>query len=375
MDFTEEQEIIKNSAKEFLQAECPKTLVRELENSQEGYSPKLWEKVADLGWPGLIIPEEYGGAGMSFQDLTVLFEQIGYNLFPGPLFSTIIGAFMIIEAGTEEQKSHLLTKLAEGKLKLSLALTEPSATYNPAGVTVEAVEENGDYIINGTKLFVENAHTANYLICVARTGKGEEPRNGITLFIVDAKTPGVNCSVIPTIAHDKQCEVAFKDVRASRGIVLGDPGGGWDIVEKILARAAVIKCAEMVGGMQACLEMTNAYVKERIAYGKQIASFQVIQHNLANVWLNVETARNITCKAAWMIGENLPAAGLEASIAKAWVGEAFISVAERCLHMHGAIGTTEEHDMGLYYRRAKAYDLAYGNGDHHRDLIACRSFI
>ena len=366
---SEEQKLIRSSAKEFLKAEVPTDVVRALEESEEGYSPELWEKMAGLGWIGMNIPEDYDGMGMGFLDLIVLLEDVGYSLLPGPFFSTVTAAFPIILGGSEEQKNHYLPKAVEGKLKLSLALVETAATFAASGIEMEAVPEGDDYVINGTKLFVENAHTADYLVCAVRTERKDRPEKGLTLFIVDSRTPGIRVSVVPTMGLEKQCEVNFEDVRIPGTNILGALNNGWEILSDTLQRAQVGKCAEMLGGMRAALDMTNAYVKKRMTYGKLVASYQVVQHYLANVWIDAELSKNLTYLAAWKISKGLPC-GKEVSAAKAWVGKAFTRVTERCVQMHGAIGLTREHDIGLYYRNARACDLAFGDGRYQREVIA-----
>ena len=366
---SEEQKLIRSSAKEFLKAEVPTDVVRELEESEEGYSLELWEKMAGLGWMGLNISEDYDGMGMDFLDLIVLLEEVGYSLLPGPFFSTVIAAFPIILGGSEEQKNHYLPKAVEGKLKLSLALVETAATFAASGIEMEAVPEGDDYVINGTKLFVENAHTADYLVCAVRTERKDRPEKGLTLFIVDSGTPGIRVSVVPTIGLEKQCEVNFEDARIPGTNILGALNNGWEILRDTLQRAQAGKCAEMLGGMRAALDMTNVYVKKRMTYGKPVASYQVVQHYLANVWIDVALSNNLTYLAAWKISEGLPCAK-EVSSAKVWVGKAFTRVTERCVQMHGAIGLTREHDIGLYYRNARACDLAFGDGRYQREVIA-----
>ena len=370
VSWSEEQKLIKSSAREFLQAEVPKDVVREIEESEEGYSPELWRGIAELGWIGLNIPEEYDGMGMDFLDLVILLEEVGYNLFPGPFFSTVIAAFPIILGGSEAQKREHLPRVAEGKLKMSLALAEPTATFDPSGIEMKAVAEGDAYVINGTKLFVEHAHTADYLVTAARTGlKEDRPEDGLTLFIIDAKAPGVRISNIPTIGLDRQCEVQFADVEIPKTNIVGPADRGWDILKDTLHRAQVGKCAEMLGGMRAALDMTNTYVKKRMTYGKPVASYQVVQHYLADIWIDVETSKNLVYLAAWKIAEGLPC-WKEVRAAKAWLGKTFARVTERCVQMHGAIGLTREHDIGLYYRNARAGDLAFGDSQYQREVIA-----
>jgi len=326
--------------------------------------------MAELGWMGLVLPEEYAGMGMTFMDLIILLEEMGRNILPGPYFCTVVlGSLPILEAGSEEQKKELLPKVSSGQLILTMALTEPSATYEASGVAAKAVAKDDSFVINGTKLFVENAHIADYIICVVRTEEGASPEDGITLFLVDGGSPGIKCEVMPTIGADKLCEVVLENVSVPKKNVLGEVNNGWPIVARTLEQAAIAKCAEMLGGAEAALDMTVDYVKERVQYGRPIGGFQVIQHYCANMWISVETGKNILYQAAWRVGEGLPATK-EVAVAKGWINDAYKFVTERGVQCHGAIGTTRDHDMGLYYRRAMAADLAYGNTDHQREVVA-----
>ena len=369
LDLSKEQKMIKSSAKDFLHSKCPKDVVRELEDSELGYAPKLWQEMVELGWVGLVIPEEYEGMGMNFLDLTILLEEVGYNLLPGPLFSTAMGTIAILLEGTDEQKAEYLPKIADGKHIPALAISEPAATYTPAGILTEAAREGDDFIVNGTKLFVDYGHIADSFICPVRTQPNTNPEDGVSVFIIDSKSPGITTDIVPTMGLDKQCEINFSNVKVPAKNILGGLHQGWKLVEKILKNAQAGKCAEMLGGMQAALDMTNAFVKKRITYGRPVASYQVIQHYLADIWISLETSRNITYLAAWKINENLPYA-LEVSAAKAYVGKAFCHATERCIQMHGAMGLTREHDIGLYYRHAKACELAFGDGAHQKYMVA-----
>ncbi|MDP6101671.1 MAG: acyl-CoA dehydrogenase family protein, partial [Dehalococcoidia bacterium] len=206
--------------------------------------------MAGQGWLGLVFPEKYGGMGMDFLDLAVLLEEMGRACLPGPYFSTVVlGGLTLLEAGSEEQKAKLIPQIAAGEKILTLALTEPSASYTQEGIETEARADGDDYVISGNKLFVPDAHVADYMVCAARTG------DRITLFLVDTATPGISTTILKTIASDKLCEVAFDRVRVPKANVLGEVGGGWVLVENILQRAAAAKCAEMVGGAQQVLEM------------------------------------------------------------------------------------------------------------------------
>jgi alkylation response protein AidB-like acyl-CoA dehydrogenase len=369
LTFSEAQEILRKMARDFLSTECPKTLVRELQDSEKGYSPELWKKMAELGWLGLIVPEEYEGMGYTFQDLTVLLEETGRNILPGPLVPTITSTFPILDVGSKEQKKELLPKIVAGELILTTALLEAEGTLDPSGIAVKATPKGDDFVINGTKLFVEMAHVADYLICAARTKGGTSPEGGITLFIVDAKAAGIACEVMPTIALDKLCEVRFKDVLVPKKNVLGELDKGWPVIQKMLEKGAIAKCAESIGGMQTAVEMTVAYSRERVQYGRPIGAFQALQHMMADMWSSMETSRYLVYEAAWMESEGRPCAK-EVSMAKAYINEAYKYVTTWAIRLHGGIGTSRDHDIPLYYQKAKAADTAFGDTDFHRELVA-----
>ena len=366
MDFglSEEQEMLRATARDFLERECPPSLVREMEEDEKGYSPELWRKMAELGWLGLVFPEGYGGSGGDFLDLTVLLEEMGRSLVPGPFVPTVVLCGLpILAAGTEEQKHDFLPRIAKGEAILTIALTEPSAGYTAEGIETRATLDNGDYIISGTKLFVPDAHIAQYLICVVRTG------DGITLLLADAGSPGIKCTLLKTIASDRQCEVILDKVRVPQKNLLGKQDDGWGLVEETIRRAAVAECALMVGGAQRALEMTVDYAKERVQYGRPIGSFQVVQHKCADMAIDVEGARYITYQAAWKLARGLPCAR-EVSMAKAWVSEACGRTCAQACHLHGAIGYTKEYDVQLYLRRVKAAGLSFGDTTFHQEIVA-----
>ena len=369
-DLNEEQEMLKTAARDFLSKECPKSLVRQMVKDERGYPPELWRKMTELGWLGLIFPEEYGGLGGSFLDLTVLLEEMGRACLPSPFFSTVVeSGLFILNAGSEEQKKDLLPKIAEGKVILTLALAEPSASYDAASVEVEATSDNGDYIINGTKLFIANAHVADYMICIARTKKGTVPEEGITAFLVDGQSPGISCTMLKTIAGDKLCEVIFDKVRVPKKNIVGEVDKGWAPVEKTLQEATLAKCAEMVGGAQQVLEMSADYTKERIVFGRPLGSFPVIQHYIANMMMDTDGCRLLTYEAAWKLSEALPCT-MEIAMAKAWASDAYKRVTAFGQQIFGGVGFIEDHDMPLYFRRAKAAELTLGDGNFHRELVA-----
>ena len=367
LGLNEAQQMLKSSARDFLEAECPYTYVRAMEEDARGHTPEMWGKLAEQGWLGLIIPERYGGVELSFLDLAILLEEMGRSLLPGPFFSTVVmGGMTIADAGTEAQRQEFLPRIAEGQIIVTLALTEPSGRWDAGGVQTTATPSGDGYVISGTKLFVPNAHVSDYLIVAARTGDEEE---NISLFVVPRETPGVTQTLLKTIASDRQSEVVFDGVRVDASSVLGEVGTGWRTLENVLRWGAVGKCAEMVGGGQQVLDMTVEYAKQRVQFGRPIGSFQAVQHHCANMATDVEGSRYITYQAAWLLSEGLPAER-EVAMAKAWVSDAYRRVCELGHQCHGAIGFTKEHNMQLYSRRAKAAELAFGDTDFHLESVA-----
>jgi len=367
---SEEQEILRKSARDFLTDKCPISLVREMAEDDKGYSPELWKEMADLGWMGLVFPEEYGGGDMSFLDLAVLLEETGRVLLPGPFFSTVIlGGLPILDIGSDEQKQKYLPMIISGKAIFTIALTEPNGTYNAASIKVKATAENGNYVINGTKLFVPDANVADYFLCVARTDDKAKAEDGITIFIVDAKSPGISKTVLKTITSDKQCEVVFKDVKVPKENILGELNRGWSEVQKIIERAAIAKSCEMLGGMQVALDKTVAYVKERVQFDVPVGVFQAVQHHCVYMLVEVEGARAAAYEAAWRVSTGRPYSD-EAAITKAWVSDGYQRVVALGLQAHGGVSIIQDHDMPLYFRRAKASELAFGDARFHRKTVA-----
>ncbi len=367
---SKEQEIIKKVARDYLIEKCTKELVRQMEEDENGYSPQMWQEMAELGWMGIVFPEKYGGSDMSFLDLSVLLEEMGRACLPGPFFSTVIlGGLPILDVGSDEQKQEYLSKIASGRAIFTLALTEPSARYDAPSIKVKATADNNAYIIDGTKLFIPDAHIADYMLCVARTSEAAKAEDGISIFVVDTKNPGISSTVLKTIANDKLCEVVFDQVRVPKENILGELNGGWSEVQRIIERAAVAKCCEMVGGMQQVVKMTVEYAKLRVQFGAPIGSFQAIQHHCVNMVIDVDSSKAITYEAAWRLSKGLPCTR-EAAMAKAWVSDAYRRVVILGTQAHGGVAIMEEHDLPLYFKRAKAGELAFGDARFHRETVA-----
>ena len=368
LGLNEVQQMLRSSAQEFLSRECPLTLVRAMEEDPRGYTDELWRQMVALGWTGLVFPEQYGGTGGGFLDLAVLLEEMGRSLAPSPFFSTVVlGGLTVLDAGTDAQKQDILPRICSGGLIMTMALTEPSASYEPQGVETVAERQGDGFVINGTKLFVADAQAADLLLIVARTSSESDPADGITLFLVPAANQGLTINPLNTIASDRQYEVSLKGANVPATSVLGEVGEGWPVVQRALQRAIVGKCAEMLGGADAVLEMTVEFVKQRTQFGRPIGSLQAVQHHCANMATDVEGSRNIVYQAAWRVEEDGPA-DREVSMAKAWVSGAYERVCATAHQCHGAIGFTKEHDLQLYTRRAKVLELTYGDVNFHKEL-------
>ena len=369
--FNEEQELLRNTARKFFENECPSDTVRKLMETPEGMSAELWKKLAEQGWLGLIFPEPYDGMALGLVDLVVLMEEMGRAVAPGPYFSTVLlGGLAILEAGSDAQKKEWLPRIAAGDKRVALAWMEPSAQLGPAGVTLTAAEKGGTYTLSGTKLFVHDAHTADALVVAARTRPGAGP-DGVSLFLLPKGTKGLAVTLLPTMDQTRKlCEVACSDVTVGADALLGAAGAGWTPLSRVLDRATVALCAEMCGGAQKVLDMTVEYAKIRQAFGRPIGSYQGVKHRAADMLVDVENSKSITYYAAWALGENSPEAQLAVSMAKAYVSDAFRRVAAAGIQLHGGIGFTWEHDLHLYFKRAKGSEFTFGDATHHRERVA-----
>ncbi len=369
--FSEEQDMLRQSARQFLDTECAMTYVRKMMDDETGYSGEQWNKLAGLGWTGLIFPEEYGGSGLNMVDLVVVLEEMGRCVMPGPYFSTVIlGGLAIDLGGSKAQKKKYLPGICDGTLKATLAQVEESGRWDADGIMLAATKTADGFTLNGTKLFVHDAHNSDILIVPTRTA-GKKGEKGITLFIVDAKADGVKRSVLKTMDQTRKlCEVTFTGVNVGKDAVLGKAGQGWPLLGRLIDRAKVALCAEMCGGMQKVLEMSVDYAKVREQFGKPIGSFQAIQHKCANMMVQVESSKSATYYAAWAVANNVTEAHLAACMAKAYCSDAYRIVSGEGIQIHGGIGFTWEHDMHLYFKRAKGSEVTFGDATWNRELVA-----
>jgi alkylation response protein AidB-like acyl-CoA dehydrogenase len=363
--FTDEQEELRRTARRWLDEKCPSPRVRELMESDSGFDERLWKEMAGLGWQGMAIPEQHGGAGFSFLETFVLLEEMGRSLYPSPFFSTVVlGTPAVLEAGSDEQKGAILPAVASGDLTLALAFTEPNGLWTEPGVEATARLEGNDWMVDGTKSFVLDGHTAGTLVVAARTPVG------VSLFLVDGQAEGLARRRLETMDMTrKQAEVQLSSVR---GDLLGEEGKGWDVLESVLQRAVVGLAGEQVGGAQTCLDSAVDYAKVRHQFGRPIGSFQAIKHKCADMLVQVESAKSAAYYAAWAATADEAELALAAPLAKSYCSEAYFFCAAENIQIHGGIGFTWEHDAHLYFKRAKSSELLFGDPAFHRASLADR---
>jgi alkylation response protein AidB-like acyl-CoA dehydrogenase len=371
MDFglSETQQMLSASAREFLQAECPKSFVRAMEQDERGFTPELWQKIAQAGWLRLPFPETYGGDGQDFLTVCLLLEEMARVCLPGPYFSsTVLCGLALAEFGSDSQKREHLGRMGDGQLIMTVAMLEPNVRYDTSAVQLEATAREDGFVLNGTKLLVPYANSAECLLLPARTRRTADPDQGITFFIVPSSARGITQTPLATIAQDPQSEVTFQNVQVGPDAVLGEVDAGASLFESINQWGAVGSCAMLVGAADAILEMTLEYAKHRVAFGRPIGAFQAIQHHCANMAVDAESSRVITYEAAWHLAEGMPADQI-VSMAKGWTGEAtrrLYALGHQC---HGAIGLTTEYDLQLYSRRCKVWEMTFGDTNYHQDRL------
>ena len=371
MDFglSETQEQLQASAREFLQRECPPAFVREVMRDAEGFPRAFYAKLVELGWTGLIVPEAFGGLGLGLLDCAVLMEESGRAVMPGPFFASLLATLAIVQAGSTAQKKLWLPKLTTGEAVGTIAFLEESDRLDAAGITARAKLVRGAYRLSGTKLFVADAQVADVLIAAFRTsGRGED---GVTLFLVPRDAPGLSLTPLPIIDQTRRvCEVRFRDVEVPPGAVLGGTGTGWKRLKRILDAAAVLLAADCLGGAQKALEMAVEYTKVREQFGRPIGSFQALKHMAAEMVSDIEPSRGLVWYAAHVYDAQPREASRAAAMAKARLSDVYSRVANRAVQMHGGIGFTWEHDLHLWFKRAKWNEITFGDATFHRERLA-----
>jgi acyl-CoA dehydrogenase len=371
---TEEQELLQQSAREFVRDRSSFARVRALRDAgdPDGFSRELWGEMARLGWLGIVMPERYGGAGLGYVDLAVVMEELGRGLMPEPVISTVLlGGNAVLLGGSAAQQQEHLPEIAAGKRLFALAYQEPRSRYDLARVEVRAAGDGAGWVLRGEKAHVLDGHAADWLVVSARTSGAASDARGVTLFLLPAKTPGIE--VVPHTRVDarKAATMRLDGVRVGRDAVLGDVDGGGTLLERIVARATVGLCAEVVGSTAAAFEMTIEYLKTRVQFGVPIGSFQALKHRAAHMFVEIELARSAVMAAAHSVDDADDGATARAvSVAKAKCSDAFVLIGNEGVQMHGGIGMTDEHDIGFFLKRARAAEMTFGDAAHHRDRLA-----
>src|SRR5690349_10821749 len=370
--FTEEQELLRDSARRFLESKCTPQFARQRMAEPAAITDEFWQELAEQGWLGIVYAEEDGGSGLGLVDLVVLMEEMGRAVMPGPFFSTVLlGGAAVAEAGTPAQRREWLPGIAAGRAKAALAWTEPNLHWDAAGIALEARDSGSGFTLSGTKLFVGDAHLADMLVVAARTRDGSTMEDGVSLFLVPRDTRGLAVSLLPTIDETRKlCEVRLDNVALPAGALLGEIHQGWAPLSRVIGRATVALAAEMCGGAQQVLDMSVAYAKIRIAFGKPIGSYQGVKHQAADMLVAIENAKSLTYYAAWAVDQSLEEAPIAVSMAKAAASDMARKVAGTGIQLHGGIGMTWEHDLQLYFKRAKASEVAFGDATWHRERLA-----
>jgi alkylation response protein AidB-like acyl-CoA dehydrogenase len=366
---TEEEQMLKNVAREFLEAECSTAMVREMEIDGLGYPPALWKQMADLGWLGLALPEEFGGQGLPLTYLGLVLEEIGRVMAPVPLHSTMVAALTIGSDGTDQQKQDILPAVSDGGMVLTWAVHERDPRLIPDAMQLQATADGDGWVLNGTKMFVDNFIVAQRCLVAARTSPASDVNQGISMFLVDPNGTGVSQTALVTLAKDKQSRVDFQNVRVERAALVGEVDQGWPIVERMLDWATALLCCQMVGATRKDAELAIEYAKNRVAFGRPIGSFQSVQHMLADMILHVDGGQMLTYEALWKMDQGLPAS-VEVSQAKAFCNEKCESVVRHSQVVHGGIGFMMEFDLHLWFRRVTSWTMRLGTTYDHRARIA-----
>ncbi len=367
---TESEEMLRKTALDFMQRDAPKGVVQTLQETDTGYTEELWQKVAAMGWLGIIIPEQYGGTGNPLTSAGVLFEALGAGPLPGPYFSSgILGSLIIMEAGTEEQKQRILPAVAKGEQILTLALTEAEYSWEPGAIQTTAASKNGDFVLNGLKLFTIDAAAATHFIVVARTGKGTDPAEGLSLFLVDSKSDGVSVRRLSGFLTGRTFEVKLDSVKVPRSDIIGGKDEAWPALRQGIDKSIPVLCAYKVGGSQAVLDMILEYSRTRVQFGMPIGRFQRVQDMIIEMYDHEEAARWTTYEALWKLDTQRPAAeGIH--LAKAVSSQAYWDICTLAHRVFSGVSYSREHPLSFHTKASRSLYSYLGDPAYHRWQIA-----
>ncbi len=368
LEFTPEQQMLRETVRGVCESYCPLSTVRSLEDDPMGIPAELWKQFGELDLIGLLLPEQYGGAGMSLVEGIVLYEELGRALVPVPHFvSAVLCGGALARAGSEEQKAHWLAAISSGVSVLSVAWLEPEGGFGPAGIATRAEPDGDGFRVTGTKRHVPFAAAAQRLVVLARTG--DQPEE-VDLFVIDPTAPGVRLTQQFSIASDTQYQVDLDDVAAAATERIGPAGSGWATWDEVMHEGIVLLAAQAMGGAGQALDITVQYAKDRHQFDKPLGAFQAIAHYLSDAATAVDGGITLVHEAAWAHGAGRPEARRLAAMAKLFACQTYRDVTAMAQQVFGGIGFTVEFDIQLYFRRAKALQLSWWDTPHLEELVA-----
>lgn len=367
--FDEAEEMLRRSARQMLENESPPRLAREAESDPTGYSTGLWANIAELGWLGLALPEAHGGQGLGLTYLGIIAAELGRAAAPVPFHATMMAALTIAAEGTAGQRNAVLPGVARGDTVLTWALTEDDPRLVPKGIKLQARSDGDSLVLTGVKRFVEYGDAADACVLVCRTGADSTGADGLSLLLVDLKTPGISFSRYNTIAKENIGDLAFNEVRVPAANLIGPLHGSWPATVRMLDRGTALLCAQMAGACRKALELAVDYAKNRTAFGRPIGAFQTIAHTCANMLISVEGAELLTYEALWRLEAGLPAEA-EVSQAKAFCSEECMAIVRNANVVHGGLALTSELNLNLWFRRVAAWATRLGTAPEHRARVA-----
>ncbi len=370
---TQEQQLLKQTAGDFVKSRSSLKRIRALRDSADatGFSRELWREMAELGWVGMLLPEQDGGSALGYMDLMMVMEELGRGLMPEPMLSTaLLGANAVLLGGTETQRRELLPAVARGELLFALGYQEPSGRFDPWRVETTAETAGKGWKLRGEKWLVLDGHVADRMIVSARTSGGAGDRRGVTLFVIDPREHGVYVSRQVLVDSSSAASVRLSEVVVDESAIVGELDGGADLLEAILDRATAGLCAQMLGAMSAAFEMTLEYLRTRKQFGVAIGSFQALKHRAAILYTEIELARSAVMGMNQALDQARPGAAALVSVAKASCSDAFLLAANEGIQMHGGIGMTDEHDIGFFLKRARVSEMTFGDAAWHRRRYA-----
>jgi alkylation response protein AidB-like acyl-CoA dehydrogenase len=370
LSLSESEKILRKTALDFVRDNTPKLTVQKLQETDTGTTPELWQKMAALGWTGIIIPEQFGGAGLSLESAGALAEALGSAPMPGPWFSSsVLGSEVVIQTASDEQKKTVLPAVASGKAVLALAMTEPAFSWEPSGVQMRAARKGTDFVLNGTKLFVMDATAATHLVVVARTRASRNPAAGISLFLVDAKTPGISMRRLEGFLAGRNFEVKFDSVKVPAEAMLGNPGAGWEPLQLAIQRATPVLCSYKVGGCQTVYDMAVNYTQQRVQFGQKIGRFQYVAGMAIEMFNLLESARWTTYEALWKVATGRSAAE-SVHVSKAVASDAYWQEVTLGHQVISGVSFSKEHELTFHLRASRALYHYLGDPAYHRWKLA-----